>query len=66
MSNEQRLNNSHTALKQKGVTDVKFFFRTSTETPLSQVVDDSALLLEAVLAGKFKPMEPIGDRKPKQ
>lgn len=60
MSAETRLQVLETALRERGVVDVKFFFSKDGATP-TKVVSDVANVLEAMLADRTIPFEGIGD-----
>ncbi len=61
MSVEERLGNCQAALQERGVKDVKFFFGSLSEKPLTKLAAEAADALEAVLAGKAKKAPPLGD-----
>jgi hypothetical protein len=63
MNEKTRLQNCETALKAKGVRDVKFFLGKTSEKPVSEVASAVATVLEAVQTSKHTPMKPIGDHK---
>lgn len=61
MNARDRLQRLQAALKERGVEDVKFFFSSTDEKPLSQVATEVAEALEAYLAGHIEPMAPLND-----
>ena len=63
MNEKTRLQNCETALKQKGVRDVKFYLTLNSEKPASEVFSAVATVLEATQNSAHTPMNPIGDLK---
>lgn len=56
---KQRLEALDVKLKERGVVDVKF--HADYTQPFEKVAEDVITVLEAVLAGKTRPMPPVGD-----
>lgn len=62
MSTNQRLQEVQSALEQRGVRDVKFFFKLEANAmPASEVKNSVTGVLEQYLAGKCAPMGKLGD-----
>jgi len=62
----ERLQGMQSALKERGVSDVKFCFSLNhAEKPSSEVIEDVCDFLGAYLDGRSKEMERLGD-KPKK
>ena len=62
MSANEGLMHAQTVLKERGVQDVKFFFRLSLpETPRSDVSNGVAGFLDAYIKGRYKDFDRIGD-----
>lgn len=59
---KERLMDTQAALEARGAKDVKFCFSNLSEKPLSQVANEVADALEAVLSGRTKALPSIGDR----
>ena len=56
---EERLKTCQSALQNRGVTDVKFFFGSLFGKPLTELASDVADALECVAAGKSTELPPI-------
>lgn len=62
MSAYQGLQRAQSALEERGVRDVKFFFKLGvSETPRSEVRTGVAGFLDAYIKGRYKKLERIGD-----
>lgn len=61
MSEENKLFALQAELARRGVKDVKFFFGAISEKTLTDVASDVAEALQAVVDGKFSPMQPLND-----
>lgn len=62
MSTNQRLQDVQSALEQRGVRDVKFFFKLEANAmPASEVKISVTTVLEQYLAGKCTSMGKLGD-----
>jgi len=61
MNSNVKLQACQKALLAQKVKDVKFFFNTTSETPVSQFESDAADVLDAMLNGKYKPAKRFGD-----
>ncbi len=62
MSNEKdRLDRVQAELKKRGFKDVKFFFGPIGNKPLSEVANEAANFLEAILNGRTRPLPKFGD-----
>ncbi len=59
MSAQNRLQKMQTALEQRGVKDVKFFFRPTVD--LGKLTADVSDALSAAIDGKVKPLPLFGD-----
>lgn len=65
MSAKDRLQEMQSLLKQRGVRDVKFFFKLGlAEIPYSQVRNGVADFLDAYVKERYKKVERIGDSLP--
>lgn len=58
----ERLDRVQRELEKRGVVDVKLFMVPTTK-PLSEVCDEAADVLEAILAGNTHPLEPFNDSR---
>ena len=61
MSDEERLEQLQAALVARGVKDVKFFFGSVSEKPLSQLTSDAADVLQAIVDKNYTQLEPVDD-----
>ena len=62
MDANERLNNAQSALTQRGVRDVKFFFDPQAGSALpSDVKNDAANVLDSFLRGEAKAMPSFSD-----
>jgi hypothetical protein len=62
MSSKDRLQHVQSLLEERGVLDVKFFFKLGVaEVPNSQVRNGVANFLDAYLKGRYKKVDRIGD-----
>jgi RNA-binding protein YhbY len=61
MSAKERLQNLQTALSERGVVDVKFFFNKQRDASLTAVATDVADVVEALLDGRYHPHAGVGD-----
>ena len=63
MDAKQRLDLVRSALEQRGVHDVKFFFAKGvSDNSCSEVAGKVATFLESYLKGSFNKVESFGDR----
>jgi lysophospholipase L1-like esterase len=61
MSAKERLQDLQTALNQRGVQDVKFFFVGTNDIPTSHVAADVEAALQSYISGRVQEMGPLGD-----
>ena len=64
-STEQRLRGCTDALVDQGVKDVKFYFASLSEKPLSVLAQDTVEVLDAILESKYKALKPLDDTQRK-
>ena len=61
MDARERLQGLQSALKERGVQDVKFCFAQDKSVPMSHIQKDVATALQAYIDRKFHPLPKAGD-----
>ena len=61
MSAKERLQKLQTALQERGVVDVKFFFSKQRNASLATVANDVADVVDAMLQKRYKAHAGVGD-----
>lgn len=61
MNAKQRLQAMQATLRDRGVVDVKFFFKKQPHASLTNVANDVADVVEAMLEKRYKPYAGVGD-----